>query len=81
MISDLFVRGPRRHIALFMQCPGAVVSHAKLSGEESFVPDVRVRGDQAMHMLEFVGRLIGIAFRCGVRTYGFRSLAGCGVWA
>lgn len=67
MISDLFVRGSRRHIALFMQCPGAVVNHAKLSAEESFVPDVRVRGDQAMQMLEFLGRLMGIAFRCGVR--------------
>ncbi len=66
MIADLFVPGPKRHIALFVQCPGAVLDHGKVPSEDSFVPDVRARGDQAMQMLELVGRLMGIAFRCAV---------------
>ena len=73
MISDLF-QMYTPHISLFMPCPGAVMEHATLSAQEAFVPNVDVTSDLAMQMLEFFGRIMGIAFRNEVNAlYGSLS--------
>ena len=62
MIADLFQKSTP-HLSLFVPCPGALVDHTTLSTEESFVPNITVASDLAFQMLEFFGKIMGIAFR------------------
>ncbi len=43
--------------------------HACLGAQESYVPDITVRSEKAFKMLEFFGRLMGVAFRFEVSQF------------
>ena len=62
MVADLFQR-TKAHISLFMVLPWALDEHTTLSAEEAFVPNVAMASDLSFQMLEFFGRVMGIALR------------------